>query len=184
MSIRSNRSTLLLVALVAIAILPAGSASAGQPPTGATAEFSGTIINLAEDWEGATACHVDHDGAVCFESEAAMDAWLTDTERLEPETGGGSARVSNCSSYLRLYDGTGYGGATLSLLVRSQWLNLSSYGFDQKTSSYKIGPCKALFSDLTGGGGARYPSYLTEAYDQSWSMISGWNNDVSSVYIY
>jgi hypothetical protein len=183
MSIHPRRWSLLLASALAISLVPMVSATANEPSSGVLAEFNGGVIDLAVDWEDAVACHVDGDGAVCFESEATMDAWLVETGRLEAELDDG-ALASNCASYLRLYDGTSYGGATLNLSIRSQWLNLSSYGFDQKTSSFKIGPCRALFADLTNGGGARYPSYLTEAYDQSSSMISGWDNDVSSVYIY
>ena len=45
------------------------------------------------------------------------------------------------------------------------------------------GACSAYFADYEWGGGGWYPTYLTQAWDQNASMISGWNNDVSSVYI-
>jgi hypothetical protein len=104
------------------------------------------------------------------------------TRKPSGETPAASAS-STCSGYLRLYDGTSYGTPVLYLRDRYQWLNLSSYGFNQKVSSFKVGPCAADFADYANGGGGWYPWYLTEAYDQSSSMISGWNNDVSSVYI-
>ncbi len=71
----------------------------------------------------------------------------------------------------------------LYLRDRFQWINLSPFGWNQRTSSYKVGPCASYFADYANGGGAWYPTYLTEAYDRAPSMISGWDNDVSSVYI-
>lgn len=113
-----------------------------------------------------------------------MIGWLA--ENTDSAVGGGAPMAVSytCSSYMRLYDGTGYTGSTLYLSTRRQWLNLSSYGFNQKTSSYKIGACKSIFADYNNGGGGWYPTYLTEAYDKATSMRSGWNNDVSSVYMY
>ncbi len=90
---------------------------------------------------------------------------------------------STCSSFLRLYDLTAYRSPVLYLRDRYQWLNLSSYGFNNRTSSYKVGACNSVFADYSNGGGALYPTNLTQAYDQASSMNSGWNNDVSSVYI-
>lgn len=99
------------------------------------------------------------------------------------DSGGVLLASSDCSGYLRLYDGTGYTGAVLYLRGRFQWHNLADYGFDQRTSSYRIGPCSAYFADYADGGGSWYPTSLTEAYDSASSMTSGWDNDVSSVYI-
>ncbi|MEN8040692.1 MAG: hypothetical protein ABFR95_04225 [Actinomycetota bacterium] len=156
-------------------------ASAGET-NGVLAEFEGTMIDLAEDWGEATACHIGDDVAMCFRSEADMDSWLESNS--EARTLGPIVIASSCLSTLRLYDGTGWTGSSLSLSTGSQWLNLSNYGFDQKTSSYKIGACAAQFADLSGGGGGWYLSSLTTAYSQYPSMQSGWDNDVSSVYIY
>lgn len=92
-----------------------------------------------------------------------------------------SAQVA-CSSSLRLYDGTGYGGAVLNLSSRSTWLNLSTWGFDNRTSSYRIGACSSNLADYTGGGGSWYPGSAS-AGAQSSSMQTGWNNRISSVFI-
>ncbi len=195
-------ATLSLVALTASPAAAAGSsqdAERGDRPAkaGATATFEGETLNLAESWGDAVACMVwpEATGTVeCFASEAEMDARVAALEAAlgapsTMSTGAAALTASvaaagtNCSNYLRLYDGTSYTGATLYIRSRFQWHNLANYGFNQKTSSYKIGACSAYFADYSNGGGAWYPTYLTQAWDVSSSMISGWNNDVSSVLI-
>lgn len=176
-----------LIAATAPSPAKAESSIAGE---GVKAEYRGRIIDLSRSWEGASACHVGDAAELgqCFDSESEMDRWLdrqpaATTQRLT-QPSAAPMLVSYCSSSLRLYDGTSYAGSSLNLTQRSSWLNLSSYGFDQRTSSFKVGACDSKFADLTNGGGSTYPLSQTEAYDQSKSMNSGWNNDVSSVYIY
>lgn len=182
---------MLVIALATSAMLPAVNADAAEDGDSGlgVALFEGKEINLAEGWGEATACLIwnEIDISECFRTEAAMDARIAALEAQQASTGGFGDGVvvasSTCSGYLRLYDGTSYTGAVLYLRDRLQWLNLANWGFNQKTSSYKIGPCSAYFADYANGGGAWYPTYLTEAYDQSPSMLTGWDNDVSSVYI-
>jgi len=159
------------------------------PDRGATATFEDTTLNLAEGWGEAQACLIwsDLDVHECYRTEREMDLRIAELEpqKMTRNTGGVAQTIetTTCSGYLKLYDGTSYVTPVLYLHDRFVWLNLSVYGFDQRTSSYRVGPCYAYFADLTNGGGSWYPTSLTQAYDQSSSMISGWNNDVSSVYI-
>jgi hypothetical protein len=173
-----------------VALLPAtGAFGAQSEGTGATVMFEGVEIDLADGWGEATACLIWEEIGVseCFRTEAEMDARITELEATvtasEAFGGGMVAASSVCAGYLRLYDGTSYSGAVLYLRDRFQWLNLSNWGFDQRTSSFKVGPCSSYFADWSNGGGDWYPTGDTQAFDQSPSMISGWNNDVSSVYI-
>jgi len=188
--------------VVALALaLPASSALAQdeEPPSVETgAVFEGQLIDIADDWGDATACMVWPavlERPECFRTEAEMDTRIA---QLEKDTGltseaalsigafgiGGVATAgTNCSGYLRLYDGTFYTGAVLYVRGRYQWIDLASVNFNNKTSSFKIGPCSAYFADLAGGGGAWYPTSATQAYDVAATMVSGWNNDVSSLYI-
>ena len=69
------------------------------------------------------------------------------------------------------------------LTTRGTIHNLADYGFDNATSSYRVGGCPAVFFSLANFGGAAYPGF-TGAFAQYASMIAGWNNVVSSVYIY
>ncbi len=156
------------------------------------AEFRGDLIGMDEVWDSAQACLVWPDRLQrpeCFDSEDEMDRRIAeledgDTRRGQVVPPGGTvAAVSQCSGWLRLYDGANYTGQTMSVRVRLQWLNLASFGFDQKTSSFRIGPCSAYFADWANGGGNWYPTNLTGAYDSAKNMISGWDNDVSSIYI-
>lgn len=168
----------------------AGGAGNTQP---GLASFEGRQIDLASSWEEATACIVWQPTDIqCFASERELEGYVagvedtlsTETSSLDSSTAFAvAAASSSCGSYLRLYDYTSYGGNSLWLATRYTWLNLANYGFNQRTSSFRIGGCSAYFADLASGGGAWYPTYLTQAWDRSPSMISGWNNDVSSVYI-
>lgn len=200
----TTTSVVILIAVLGAAASMAGAdEGAGRPraggETGGTgsegvASFEGRQIDLAVSWEGAGACIVwQLDDIQCFKSEreleqhviAAEDTLSTETSTLSTsaELLVTAAASSSCGSYLRLYDYTSYGGSSLWLASRYTWLNLANYGFNQRTSSFRVGGCSAYFADLASGGGAWYPTSLTQAWDSSPSMISGWNNDVSSVYI-
>ncbi|MDX2343690.1 MAG: hypothetical protein QNL26_07545 [Acidimicrobiia bacterium] len=156
--------------------------------------FEGAIIDMSTDWEGAGACLVwpeAVDTPECFRTEAEMDKRIAELERqlAQADTdsrqtvGSATMGVTNCSSSVRLYDGTSYTGSALYLRGRQVWYNLVDSNFNQKTSSFKIGACSAYFTDLAGGTGDWYPTSQTQAYDVATSMTSRWNNDVSSVWI-
>lgn len=178
MIFRPLRSAVAAAAL--LVVVPIGSAVADHTdrtdPPDVFARFEGRWINLSEDWDEAHACTIAPDGARCYRSEAEMDA---NEGGIEP---GEAAPRATCASKLRLYDGTSYGGDVLELQTRGVYLNLSSYSFDNKTSSYKIGGCSSSFYDTTTGSGL-YPGN-TGANVWASSMQSGWNNRIGSVYIY
>jgi len=202
MAPRTWRPATIAVALVLVALTASPAAAdrnsqdserGERTEPGASAVFEGTTFDLAESWGDATACMVwaeASDTIECFASEAELDARVASLEAalgLASTNAIGSTQSFNglnCSSYMKLYDGTSYSGTILYLRSKYLWHNLSSYGFNQRTSSFKIGACSAYFADYSNGGGAWYPTYATQAWDQSSSMISGWNNDVSSVYIF
>jgi len=140
-----------------------------SPPPPSLALFDGALIDLTEGWAGATACAVMTDVTECFRSEAELDEYLsTHAEFL----------ASSCSTALRLYTGTSFSGSTLALTAR-QVHNLSSYGFDNATSSYKVGACASTLYDGTSASGTVYPG-ATGAGAQASAMQSGWDNRVSS----
>lgn len=199
-----RRGRMLTVASL-VAVTAALTAPASATPTqGAetagvetVALFGGRLINIAEDWGDATACMVWPDTLElpeCFRTEADMDARIAELEadadvRLDlvsvstQPIGQMATSGTNCSGYLKLYDGTSYTGASLYIRGRYQWFDLAPFNFNNKTSSFKIGPCSAYFADLASGGGAWYPTSQTQAYDVAATMVSGWNNDVTSLYI-
>ena len=195
---RRNHRFRIVVALVVAVVLVAGPAAAASDSdgsrateAGATARYGDQLIDLAQSWGGARACVVwpdKLDVPECFNTETQMNRRIAELEtELAPASVGDWGRTTAvsewCASSLRLYDSAWYSGAVLYLRGRWQWFNLADYGFDQRTSSYRIGACSARFADWRNGGGSRYPTSLTEAYDVSPTMLSGWDNDVSSVYV-
>lgn len=141
-----------------------------------TATFEARKLDLSQGWGDAQACLVSGDGVECFRTMAELDA----REKLLAASGS-SAASATCSTPLRLYDGVYRTGAVLSVATRGTWLNLSLYGFDNRTSSYKVGSCNVELASGTNGGGSRYPDCLT-AYCLENVMNIGWSNVLSSVY--
>ncbi|MFL6042074.1 MAG: hypothetical protein ACJ740_11810 [Gaiellales bacterium] len=167
---------------ITLIALPATTAAAAEddsaPSSGVIAEFEGSTINLAEGWGDANACSVTADGTTCYRTEAEMDAAVAATAstaaRLSHEIG----PLGVCSTSLRLYDGTSFDGQVVSFTTTGSLITLSSYGFDNKTSSYKVGACAAtLYSGIQT---SPYPGN-TGAGAQATSMLSGWDNTISSV---
>lgn len=177
-----RRALAATCALVAVFPLPAEAAPDGPAPSGSLVTFEGHQIDLARGWGEATACAVTDTGTTCYRTEAEMDAATkTPTPATSTtEASWATTTASTCSSSLRLYDGTSFTGTVLSLSTRASLITLSTYGFDNKTSSYKVGACAAvLYSGIQSG---TYPGN-TAANAQATSMQSGWNNVISSVLI-
>ena len=163
--------------LVFTAAVPARAAAAAQS-TSSLAWFEDRWIDLTVDWEGATACDVRPTGTVCFRTEKEMN---TAPRRAAAGTQVGTMAI--CASSLRLYDGISYTGTVLQLTTRNVAHKLSTYGFDNVTTSYKVGGCDTEFYSAPNLGGSAYPGN-TSAGAQSATMAVGWNNLVSSVYIF
>ncbi|MEA2686176.1 MAG: hypothetical protein QOE93_1371 [Actinomycetota bacterium] len=173
MTISSLRRTLQTAAVLYLMSLAlALPAFAGGSSTAVIANFEGTRINLTHGWGEATACTSDGTRTDCFRSETQMDRFLGQQVHL----------ASDCSSSLRLYSSTGFGGSVLHLTARGSWLNLWSYGFDNITSSFIVGACNSFLASGASGGGSWYPGPTT-AGSSAASMLSGWDNVLSSAFI-
>jgi hypothetical protein len=172
MNLRRAGSIAVALAVVALGVAPM-AARAAPPDKDVIASFEGGWLDLAHDWGPAHACYSDNVSTRCYRTKAEMDA-------VEGRNGSVNPLVS-CSSPLTLYSDTEHGGNTVSLSTRGTYLALSTYGFDNVTSSYQIGACSAHFYD-TSTGGTTYPG-TTTAGSSALSMVSGWDNRVSSVYI-
>ncbi len=159
----------------------------------AIAAFEGRTVDLSQDWGEARACLVWRQGGVleCFRTPEELEARAA---RLSPErarpgrpeprpSGDVTAAYSySCSSSLRLFDYTHYGGRQLWFWDRGYWQNLWDYGFEDRTSSYAVGACYVHLAEHADGwgwwyGGPTYP-YAGEPV-MSWS----WQNVISSIYI-
>lgn len=177
-------NTLIRRALVALATLPLvalampDTALATPPNSGSLAWFEDHWIDLSVDWEEATACEVGTSGTFCYRTEREL---LAAARRAAAMSSAG-ALAATCGSSLRLYDGISYSGNVLMLSLRWTTLNLSTFGFDNLTTSYKVGGCDAEFYSGAGLSGSAYPGN-TSATAQAATMSTGWNNLVSSVYI-
>lgn len=166
-------------AAAAFAVMATHAATAtASPPDdereGIIASFESDRIRLADGWGEAHACFSDDEDTRCYRSEHEMD-------RAEAIEQSGTDVQSTCSSSLRLYSSTGYGGSVLALSTRYVTISLESYGFNNVTSSYRVGACSSRFYD-TNSGGTAYPGNTNAGVSAS-SMLSGWNNRVGSVYI-
>ncbi|MDJ0790558.1 MAG: hypothetical protein QNJ71_01555 [Acidimicrobiia bacterium] len=198
---RTWRLAVVIFAVVGMLATPAVASAAdeGAPSERrVVAEFEGRTIDLSRDWKQAKACLVWQTRGIvkCMRTEKQLERWLDaldlalgyqdDVNAVEAfsATGGYAVRAgAKCSTTLKLYDYTNMGGASLYMRDRGYWQNLSSYGFNQRVSSFKVGACSTIMADYNNGGGARMPSSYTKAWRLIYSMPSGWNNDVSSVYI-
>ena len=167
-------AAVLMVAVVTGSAL-ASSSSANESRPG-LALFEGKLIDLSNGWGEANACVVfDVDRlAECFRDADSLHARET--------TIGADSILASCSTPLRLFPNAGYGGGELDIYPRGTWLNLSAWGFDNQLSSYQGGACGAHLAENANGGGSWYPGN-TSAGAQASSMVSGWDNRVSSVYL-
>lgn len=161
------------LAMATIALAPGGADSADDHSGGVIASFEGRPINLAESWEEATACTTDGVTARCYRSEAEMDA-------IEGRADDGLARA--CTPTVRLWSNTGQSGQVLKITSQYTNVDLAPLGFDNITSSYKVGGCNSYMYDGAGGGAPQYPGTTSAGASYS-SMASGWDNRVSSFYI-
>jgi hypothetical protein len=176
-----HRRLTAVVLAAALMVITASSALAGSSQATESrpglALFEGKLIDLSRGWGEAQACVVfDADRiAECFRDVATLHA-------RETELASDVSILASCSTPLRLFANTGYGGQELEIYTRGVWQNLSTWGFDNKLSSYKVGACGAHLAENANGGGSWYPGN-TGAGAQSSSMLSGWDNRVSSVYL-
>ena len=160
-----------------------GWSAGAEAGSGAEADFEGRVIDLTVGWGDAKACMESAGQIVCYRSEAQMlTAYASQVDLSQASVDGPVAAAATCSSSLRLYDGTGFSGQVLMLTTRLTGLNLSSYGFDNKTSSYKVGACGVSMYSASNLGGSLYPG-ATGANASAVAMNSGWDNTISSVWI-
>ncbi len=181
-----------VVFILALVTLPIGHVAAiesvvpAEPisdPEPWVAQYDGTEIDLRFGWDSARACQTDGIETTCYDTEALMLSALgAPANGAAAPAGSSGLKRASCGSYLRLYTGTNYTGSVLALTTQYTVLNLSSYGFNNVTSSYRVGGCSSTFYDLSFAGAPVYGG-ATGAWAESATMLSGWDNRVSSVWI-
>ena len=90
---------------------------------------------------------------------------------------------STCSTGLKLYADANFSGTVLSFVTRFLIQNLSTYGFDNQTSSFIVGACSATLYDGSSGGAPTYPGSTGPGASASSLLFAGWDNRISSIYI-
>jgi hypothetical protein len=175
--------TTMVGGLLLLLLVAGGVASTAQAKSegsgGSIASFDGTQIDLSQGWGAARACLVDEtaNDVECFRTQSELvlrEEQLTAAAPANPEV--------SCSTALKLFANTGYGGQELDFVDRGLWQNLSDWGFSNQTSSYKVGACSVDLADGANGGSPFYPGNTSAGHDEP-SMLSGWDNRVSSIYI-
>lgn len=97
--------------------------------------------------------------------------------------GGKMAPALTCSTPLTLYDLANRSGSSVQVFTRGLWINLSTVSFDNKTSSFKVGACAVDLAPQTNGSGNHYPECLYAGCIEN-TMLPGWDNTISSVYLH
>lgn len=161
--------SVILMALTVVA--PAGAGGTGPS---SQALYHGRKIDLSVSWNGAQACWISDSGNTCYDSEAEMEAAMFSQPSAQSVV-----PLLTCSPTLKLYDNTNFNTPVISLGTRGSWIQLSTFGFSARTSSYIVGGCNSVFED---GSGSMYPG-STSAGNSAASMVSGWNNRITQVYI-
>jgi hypothetical protein len=178
------RPILLATALLTTALLaPPQTVGAAPSPSASIAQFEGGTIDLRNGWGEATACASDGVNTECFRTEDELDQFLTAGETALPlgplvDLGIQSA----CATVLKLFSSPSFGGSVLALSTRFAVINLSTWSFSNVTSSYSVGACSSTFYDGANAVPPVYPGN-TSAGASAASMLAGWDNRISSVYI-
>ena len=139
--------------------------------------YQGCTIDLANDWEGATACVVLSPSDVqCFDSEREMRGAIGEPEQPDKPT---YAAAAACSGLVTLYDDEVFAGASLSFGTMSGWQNLTNYGFNDRMESWRNNRnCAAIIArDINGGGG----QLALAASSSDDAVAANWKNQASSI---
>jgi hypothetical protein len=191
MKLNLTARALVAVSMGAIAIIAptdAGAVDSGRASPAAAergrANFEGRSIDLQKGWGNAKACHVSETLEVtCYRSEKAMDKAMGLSARAGGDYPSAANGYASCGSSLRLYRNNYYSSPVLYLTTRGSWTSLSWFGFNNVTSSYRVGACSAVFRSGNYGGGSTYRGG-TWAWARRSTMGYGWDNVLSSTYIY
>lgn len=182
-----RRFATAVLAAIFMAVFPAsgfarGALSSSVIASPSLALFEGRQIDLSQGWGDAQACLVFRGAGTveCFRDRAGLLARESQLETVISASP--STATASCSTPLRLFADTYYGGRELDFYDRGYWQNLSTWSFDNQLSSYQVGACGVYLADYADGGGSWYPGNTSPGHDEP-VMQSGWNDRVSSIYI-
>lgn len=172
--------------ILALGLAAAYGCDPGEESGDIIANLEGEELRLADGWKDATACVVWQGTTECFRNDADAEQLIREIEKqdapadlavplAEPEY----ACSRQC---LHLYQNNGFDGRHLMFCDRGYWQNLGAYDFNDNLSSYKTGVHGVHLSYHANGKGNWYPGD-TSACVESSQMKSGWNDEVSAIYI-
>ena len=90
-------------------------------------------------------------GLACNEVAAELTCYLS--QREADAALDALVLAGSCTPGMHLYDGTSYAGASITITTQSTWINLSTMGFNNVTSSWKAGCVAGRLADGTSGSG-------------------------------
>ncbi len=165
--------------LIIVAALAAATASVAGPMADASAAvIKGPEVATASSsavWDTNRACLVVPNGMMqCFTTLAKMRARSAQLA---------SSGVGTSYCPVTLFAGVNYTGQALEVTGQGYWINLSDYGFDNVAVSFAGTGCGFHLAQGTYGAGYWYPGN-TGPWSSSPDMGPGWDDVVSSVYIY
>lgn len=182
--------TIPVILIVSIVAVQGCDPETESSPKTIVANFEGEKLRLAEGWKDANSCVVWQGATECFRNDADADALIREIEAgttpntVTPPSAGPEFRCShNC---LHLYQHNDFNrnrqGRHLTFCDRGYWQNLGDYSFNDELSSYKTGDYGVHLSYHANGAGHWYPGD-TSACTSSSQMRSGWDNEVSAIFI-
>lgn len=180
-----TRTYVTAAAIALAAILVPAPALAGSGPAGPIATYDGGQIDLSKGWGTAQACLVANGEVECFANRSDLAAREQELALGQQSAMGAATTPTTstvCSSPLRLYADANYGGRELDFYDRGYWQNLSTWSFSDQTSSFKVGACAVHLADGANGSGSWYPSGTSADHSEP-TMVSGWNDRISSIFI-
>lgn len=127
---------------------------------------------------------IDPDTIRCFDTEAEMEAATNTAPGGNGPAGGVDVDaycVGRSDLWIYLYEGLNMTGRVVKFRDAAMWHNLSTWGFDNITTSWRNTTyCTGHLAEYSNGGGY---SITLPARSQSSQVSSSWNDRGSSVYI-
>jgi hypothetical protein len=162
--------------------------SATSSPKWAT--FDGQSIDLSNGWGEARVCLVlDEDLVECFRTNAEADAWIAEigsdkNDMIASSRDDDTISALHCGDYLLICAPVGHVEPCLRFYRRQFTYNLPAFGFNDRMSSFIVGSCGATFYEHINrniNGGA---SFYGKPRASSRNVGAGWNDRISSIWIY
>lgn len=177
------------------AAMTAAHASSLDEPTspGPTlAKLDGQTFDLSHGWREATVCLVSpiDDVVECFRTKEDADTRQAEIDQImaSPDFAPQARNEDShqpaelyCATWLHIYQHSNCSGRDLRFKRRRYEHNLTTWDFDDQMSSYNTGSCKVTFWEHVNNEGDKF---VAAADGPCLNVSSGWNDEVSSLWIW